>query len=223
MESLFQPSDLVGSVYKNANVTFFDSSLLASPVGNKVKIIDLKNDSSHTLQCESNHNIVHIAFNHKQTMAVLINEMSIASLVLLEHNIVLYQRQMGHNVRCAAFSPNNQYLAFGMDGCCAVYAIDNEGTASEPLRMLTRRRFGNISNDSAITSLQWSADSRALLCVTRSHAVRVFSAISKETRFPLMTLTDNAELWVRFSTRKTLMTCVESTGTTTSSFSGLDG
>ncbi|KAI6224160.1 hypothetical protein M3Y95_00853700 [Aphelenchoides besseyi] len=202
MESLFQPSDLVGSVYKNANVTFFDSSLLASPVGNRVKIIDLKNDSSHTLQCESNHNIVYIAFNHKQTMAVLINEMSIASLVLLEHNIVLYQRQMGHNVRCAAFSPNNQYLAFGMDGCCAVYAVDNDGTATEPLRMLTRRRFGNISNDAAITSLQWSADSRALLCATRSHAVRVFSAINKETRFPLMTLTDNAETVGAFFNKK---------------------
>ncbi|KAI6185176.1 Utp12 domain-containing protein [Aphelenchoides fujianensis] len=202
MESLFQPSDLLGSVYKNGNVQFFDEGLLASPIGNRVKIIDLKNDSSHTLQCESNHNIVHIAFNHNQTMAVLINEMSIASLVLLEHNIVVYQRKMGRNVRCAAFSPNNQYLAFGMDGCCAVYQVDTAGVAAEPLRMLTRRRFGNLAADGAITTVQWAADSRALAVGSRSHAVRIFPAIAREHRFPLQTIADNAEAVGCFFNRK---------------------
>ncbi|KAI6217997.1 Periodic tryptophan protein 2-like protein [Aphelenchoides fujianensis] len=202
MESLFQPSDVLGSVYKNGNVQFFDAGLLASPIGNRVKIIDLKNDSSHTLQCESNHNIVHIAFNHNQTMAVLINEMSIASLVLLEHNIVVYQRKMGRNVRCAAFSPNNQYLAFGMDGCCAVYQVDTAGVAAEPLRMLTRRRFGNLAADGAITSVQWAADSRALAVGSRSHAVRIFPAIAREHRFPLQTIADNAEAVGCFFNRK---------------------
>ncbi|KAI6219131.1 Periodic tryptophan protein 2-like protein [Aphelenchoides fujianensis] len=202
MESLFQPSDLLGSVYKNGNVQFFDAGLLASPIGNRVKIIDLKNDSSHTLQCESNHNIVHIAFNHNQTMAVLINEMSIASLVLLEHNIVVYQRKMGRNVRCAAFSPNNQYLAFGMDGCCAVYQVDTAGVAAEPLRMLTRRRFGNLAADGAITTVQWAADSRALAVGSRSHAVRIFPAIAREHRFPLQTIADNAEAVGCFFNRK---------------------
>ncbi|KAI6218490.1 Periodic tryptophan protein 2-like protein [Aphelenchoides fujianensis] len=199
---MFLPSDLLGSVYKNGNVQFFDAGLLASPIGNRVKIIDLKNDSSHTLQCESNHNIVHIAFNHNQTMAVLINEMSIASLVLLEHNIVVYQRKMGRNVRCAAFSPNNQYLAFGMDGCCAVYQVDTAGVAAEPLRMLTRRRFGNLAADGAITTVHWAADSRALAVGSRSHAVRIFPAIAREHRFPLQTIADNAEAVGCFFNRK---------------------
>ncbi|KAI6189322.1 Periodic tryptophan protein 2-like protein [Aphelenchoides fujianensis] len=176
MESLFQPSDLLGSVYKNGNVQFFDAGLLW-PRRSGIA------DSSHTLQCESNHNIVHIAFNHNQTMAVLINEMSIASLVLLEHNIVVYQRKMGRNVRCAAFSPNNQYLAFGMDGCCAVYQVDTAGVAAEPLRMLTRRRFGNLAADGAITTVHWAADSRALAAGSRSHAVLIINRRGKFTRF----------------------------------------
>jgi hypothetical protein len=39
---LFKATDLIGSVYRNGNITFFDRHLLASPVGNRLKIIDLK-------------------------------------------------------------------------------------------------------------------------------------------------------------------------------------
>ena len=86
----------------------------------------LCSDTSHTLQCQSKFNIVYIAVNHDLSLALLINEgmciddiafklemyilVSVAQLVLLEHNIVIYQRQIGRNVRCAAFSTNGKYV-----------------------------------------------------------------------------------------------------------------
>jgi WD40 repeat protein len=123
-----------------------------------------------------------------------LNLVSVASLVLLQHNIVVYQRQIGKNVRCAAFSPNNKYLAFGLDGVLAIYAVDQKGMAAEPLHLLQRRYFGNVSAEFAIKSLQWSSDSKLLLMTSQSHLIKVYAPLEKSPRFSQCSLTDNAEI-----------------------------
>lgn len=76
----------------------------------------------------------------------------------------------------------------------AVYAVDRNGTAAEPLRLLKRRRFGNIAAESAITSIQWSWDSKLLLAASRSHVLHVFAPLIGNDRFSSYMLTDSAEV-----------------------------
>ncbi|KAI6190657.1 Utp12 domain-containing protein [Aphelenchoides bicaudatus] len=194
METDFQATDLIGSVYQNGNITFFDRHLLASPIGNRLKVIDLKNDCSHTLQCQSNFNIVYAAFSPDLAFAVLINEVSVASLVLLQHNTVIYQRQIGRHVRCASFSPNSKYLAFGLDGVVAIYAVDQKGLSAEPLRLLQRRYFGNVATESAIKSVEWSPDSKLVLITTKSHVMKIYAPFDRTSRFKQSNLTDTSEI-----------------------------
>lgn len=134
---------------------------------------------------------------------------SVASLVLLQHNTVVYQRQIGRHVRCASFSPNSKqvnclniylksncfrYLAFGLDGVVSIYAVDQKGLSAEPLRLLQRRYFGNVASESAITSVEWSPDSKLLLTTSQSHVMKVYAPLSRSARFRYSTLTDTAEI-----------------------------
>ncbi|CAD5226251.1 unnamed protein product [Bursaphelenchus okinawaensis] len=200
MESKFQLSDVVGAVFQNGNLKFFDKNHLACPIGNRVKVMDLKNDASHILDCESNFNIVHMAFTKDASMVALINEIGIASLVSLTMNSVVYQRKVGKNVRCAAFSPNNKYLAFGMDGYIAIYAVDTQCISPEPLRLLSRRQFANMSSQTTFTHLEWSFDSKLLTVSSNSHIQRVYAPLKALPRFNLLSLSERSEVvggWFR--------------------------
>lgn len=66
--------------------------------------------------------------------------------------------------------------------------------AAEPLRLLQRRYFGNVSAEFAIKSLQWSADSKLLLMASQSHVIKVYAPLERSSRFSQCSLTDNAEI-----------------------------
>jgi WD40 repeat protein len=87
-----------------------------------------------------------------------------------------------------------RYLAFGLDGVVAIYAVDQKGVSAEPLRLLQRRYFGNVAAESAITSVEWSADSKLLLTASKCHVMRVYTPLGRSPRFSQYTLTDSAEI-----------------------------
>lgn len=75
-----------------------------------------------------------------------------------------------------------------------MYAVDQKGIAAEPLRLLQRRYFGNVSAESAITSIEWSPDSKLLLAASKSHVLKVYAPLEKSPHFSQCSLTDNAEI-----------------------------
>lgn len=76
----------------------------------------------------------------------------------------------------------------------SIYAVDQKGLSAEPLRLLQRRYFGNVASESAITSVEWSPDSKLLLTTSQSHVMKVYAPLSRSARFRYSTLTDTAEI-----------------------------
>lgn len=75
-----------------------------------------------------------------------------------------------------------------------MYAVDQKGLSTEPLRLLQRRYFGNVAAESAVTSVEWSPDSKLLLTTSKSHVMKVYAPLDRSTRFKYSTLTDTSEI-----------------------------
>lgn len=115
-------------------------------------------------------------------------------MISVPTNTVIFQRKIGKHVRCAEFSPNKKYLAFGMDGFIAIYQVDSEGMSPEPLRLLSRRQFTNTNASQTFTQLEWSFDSRLLSVASNSHIQRIYTPLRKLARFNLLSIPERSEI-----------------------------
>ncbi|TKR77582.1 hypothetical protein L596_018524 [Steinernema carpocapsae] len=157
MNNDFRFSDLLGSVYKNGNITFSgDGNSVISPVGNKIKCYDLKNNHSTTFSFDSAFNIQCIALNPSGTHAFYVNEVGAGVYVNLETQTVLHRHRFGEVVRCVRFSPNGKRLAVCTMGEVFVFNLHSiKHTVYNPFVLETVYKLTSEN----VTTVSWSDDS----------------------------------------------------------------
>ncbi|CAJ0561664.1 unnamed protein product, partial [Mesorhabditis spiculigera] len=162
MDTNFQFSNLIGTVYRNGRVLFSpDGYSVISPVGNKISIFDLKNNCSRTISFKCQHSIQHITLNAEGTHLVVIDEGGEILYVNLETSAVIHQFKATRLAKIAEFSPCGRYLAITPENTLQIQQMGS--MVNNMFRPFHLIRLLHLSPET-LTSVSWSCDSR-LLCI----------------------------------------------------------
>ncbi|KAK0416786.1 hypothetical protein QR680_012686 [Steinernema hermaphroditum] len=174
MNTDFRFADLVGSVYKNGNITFTaDGNSIVSPVGNKVKCYDLKNNLSTTFSFDSAFNIACLAITPKGSHAFYVNEAGVGVYANLESQTVLHRVRFGRVVKCVSFSPNGKRLAVCNMGEVHIFNLHSvTHTVYNPFVLETVYKLSSEN----VTHVSWSDDSIFLVAGTEDKKACVMPA-----------------------------------------------
>ena len=101
---------MIGSSYRNGNINFLGPHTVVAPVGNKIKIFNIKENSSWTLPVQSSYNIITLEISPSGKHAFAVNEVGIGQFINLLHGTVLYRMRFGEKVKVVKFSPDGKYV-----------------------------------------------------------------------------------------------------------------
>lgn len=198
MKSNFQFSNLLGTVYRNANVVYTsDGKTLLSPVGNRISVFDLINNTSFTFEYQHRKNIQRIALNTQNTLFLSVDTDGRAILVNFKSKQVLhYFNFKSKEIHDIQFSPDGKFFAIAAGRFLQIWKLssfsetssnafedddDTSVTNYNDRQFSPFVKFRNLSghfND--ILSITWSKDSRFLLTTSKDMTTRVWSLSSKE-------------------------------------------
>ncbi|GMR41676.1 hypothetical protein PMAYCL1PPCAC_11871 [Pristionchus mayeri] len=161
MDINFRFSNLFGSVYKNGNVLFsHDGNSVISPVGNKITVIDLKNNVSRTLNIEALYNITTMAINNSGSHLLVANEKGEILYVNMITEAIVFRFRANRSVKSIQFSPDCKSVAMTRGEDLQIHQIASSSNIFSPLNLKTTYK---VSTEQ-LTCLSWSSDSR-LICV----------------------------------------------------------
>eukprot|EP00047_Mylnosiga_fluctuans_P005493 m.240821 g.240821 ORF g.240821 m.240821 type:complete len:917 (-) comp13732_c0_seq1:165-2915(-) len=172
MKFAYKFSNLCGSVYHQGNVLFTpDGNSVLSPVGNRVSIFDLVNNTSRTLPFENRCNIIRLALSRDGALLISIDEEGRALLINLPKNCVIHHFNFKSPVTDLQFSPDGRRFAVTHKNQVHIWRMPG---AEKEFAMLTLdRRLASLH--APVTCLAWSSDSKFLAVGTRNNTAKVFS------------------------------------------------
>uniref|UniRef100_A0AC35G765 Periodic tryptophan protein 2 n=1 Tax=Panagrolaimus sp. PS1159 TaxID=55785 RepID=A0AC35G765_9BILA len=157
----YEFSDMIGSSYKNGNISFLGPHTVVSPVGNKIKVFNIKENSSWTLPVQSSFNITILEISPTGKHAFAVNEAGIGQFINLHHGTVLYRMRFGDKARVVKFSPDGKKLAVCTGGTLTIYRTTfRVNGLFNPFSISQIRKLSN----EALRTLSWSYDSRLVVC-----------------------------------------------------------
>uniref|UniRef100_A0A7E4W0M8 Utp12 domain-containing protein n=1 Tax=Panagrellus redivivus TaxID=6233 RepID=A0A7E4W0M8_PANRE len=157
----YEFSDMIGSSYKNGNAAFLGPHTVVAPVGNKIKVFNIKENNSWTLPVQSSYNIVILEISPSGKHAFIVNEVGIGMFINLVHGTVLYRMRFGDKVKVVKFSPDGKRLAVCTSGKLHIYRTTFKVHGLfNPFALVQIRK---LSTDH-IRCLSWSYDSKLLVC-----------------------------------------------------------
>ncbi|KAG8848590.1 hypothetical protein FRB91_010694 [Serendipita sp. 411] len=183
MKSNFHFSNLLGTVYSQGNVLFTPvgtspsgekTECLMSPVGNRLSVFDLVNNSSRTLPFQTRKNIASIALSPDGKVLVVIDEDGKLLLIspTLPRAPVLHHFNLKSPVGGVEFSRDGKYLAVTISSLLHVYHTPNILMREfAPWRL--HRTYAGHSGE--VTGVSWSDDGRFLLSHATDQTARLFS------------------------------------------------
>ncbi|CAL3973131.1 hypothetical protein PZA11_005450 [Diplocarpon coronariae] len=184
MKTEFKFSNLLGTVYSQGNLLFSpDGTLLYSPVGNRVTVFDLVNNESHTLPFAHRKNIARLGLTPRGNLLLSIDQDGRAILTHVQRRIILYHFTFKSRVSSLAFSPSGRHFAVGFDRHIEVWHTPStpdqnaEGELDFAPFVLHRRYAGHSD---AVTSIEWSGDSRFFLSASKDLNSRIWSLESED-------------------------------------------
>ncbi|KAL8696768.1 MAG: hypothetical protein Q9224_002631 [Gallowayella concinna] len=188
MKTDFKFSNLVGTVYCKGNLLFTpDGNSLLSPVGNRVSIFNLVQNSSYTLPFSHRRNVSQLALSPDGRIFLSVDEDGRAIITHLPRRIALYHFSFKAPVAAIAFSPSSKYLAVGVGRSVEVWhapsipsSASDEGLEFAPF---VRHRVLAGHHD-VVQALDWSSDSRFFLSSAKDLTARVWSLNSSEDFTP---------------------------------------
>ena len=153
----YQFSNLFGAVHNTGRVIFTkdDSSILLSPIGNKILCLDLKHGTSQTLPIEarSNIDILHISTNGKILIVIDVNGYCI--IINFPKQIITSYFNFRGKVNCLKISPDNNFLAVSINKSIKIFEMPKMKKEFEPFVLY--RNYTSFHNEK-ITCLNWSND-----------------------------------------------------------------
>ncbi|KDO23505.1 hypothetical protein SPRG_11427 [Saprolegnia parasitica CBS 223.65] len=181
MKFAYEFSHLCGTVYTQGNVVFTpDGNALLSPVGNRITMFDLINNSSRTFAFESRSNVHAMAVSHDSRLLIAVDEDGHSLLVNLKKGIVLYRFNFKAPVRALRFSPDDKYIAVTHGAKIQVWKAP--GLKREFAPFVHHRTYGGHHGD--VLTVEWSPDSKFFLSSAKDLSVRLWSITPYPTFTP---------------------------------------
>ncbi|QEU59949.1 Pwp2 [Kluyveromyces lactis] len=179
MKSDFKFSNLLGTVYRQGNVLFSqDGSKLLSPVGNKVSVFDLINNTAFTFEYEHRKNVAVVDINKQGTLLLSIDVDGRGILTNFKTRNVLHHFNFKEKVYDLKFSPDGKLFALACGRFLQIWRTP-ETTEDRQFAPFVRYRI-HAGHFSDITSLTWSKDSRFIISTSKDLTARIWSVNSEE-------------------------------------------
>ncbi|CAH01450.1 snoRNA-binding rRNA-processing protein PWP2 [Kluyveromyces lactis] len=179
MKSDFKFSNLLGTVYRQGNVLFSqDGSKLLSPVGNRVSVFDLINNTAFTFEYEHRKNVAVVDINKQGTLLLSIDVDGRGILANFKTRNVLHHFNFKEKVYDLKFSPDGKLFALACGRFLQIWRTP-ETTEDRQFAPFVRYRI-HAGHFSDITSLTWSKDSRFIISTSKDLTARIWSVNSEE-------------------------------------------
>lgn len=173
MKFAYRFSNLLGAVYRQGNLNFSsDGNSVISPVGNRVSVFDLKNNTSETLPISTSKNITCVGLSPDGNLAVVVDEDGGALLVSLRTRAVLHHFHFHKPVSSVRFSPDGRKLVVIKENVALLYHAPGRQREFNAL-VLDKSYYGPYDQT---TCVDWTDDSRCFAVGSRDMSTWVFGA-----------------------------------------------
>ncbi|CAC22605.1 small subunit processome, U3 snoRNP-associated protein Utp1 [Schizosaccharomyces pombe] len=174
MKTEFGFSNLVGTIFSKGNLVFTpDGFSILSPVGNRVSVYNLKDNTSYTFPFENHKNISHIALSPTSTLLLSVDEEGRCILCNFLRRSVLHYFNFKSPVGAIEFSPNGKFFAVSLGKLIQVWRTPNSLEEREFAPFVLHREYTGHFDD--IVSISWSADSRFFISTSKDLTARLHS------------------------------------------------
>ncbi|KAJ5378859.1 hypothetical protein N7509_011978 [Penicillium cosmopolitanum] len=191
MKTDFKFSNLLGTVYRQGNLLFTpDGTCLLSPVGNRVTVFDLVQNTSYTLPFAHRTNIDRLDLSPRGNLLLTVDETGRAILTNFHRRIAIHHFSFKSRVSALKFSPSGRHFAVGVGRRLQIWqtpstpGTETNGEIEFAPFVLHRDSAAHFDT---VQSIEWSSDSRFLLSASRDLTARVWS-LDKEDGFEPTTL-----------------------------------
>ena len=179
----YQFSNLLGIVHNTGRVLFLkdDTNILLSPLGNKILCLDLKYGTSQTLPIEIHSNIDFIDITSDSKILIVVDILGYCLVINFPKQIVISHFNFRSKISALKISPNNKFLAVGINKAIEIFEMPNLIKEYEPFVLY--RKYTSFHNDK-ITSINWSYDSRFILTGSKDTNVRILNLFKIPGYYP---------------------------------------
>ncbi|CAL1597666.1 unnamed protein product [Knipowitschia caucasica] len=173
MKFAYRFSNLLGAVYRQGNLNFSrDGNAVISPVGNRISIFDLKNNTSETLPISTTKNITCVGVSPNGSLAIVVDEDGAALLVSLITRAVLHHFHFHRPVHSISFSPDGRKFVVTKENVALMYHAPGKQREYNAF-VLDKSYYGPYDET---TCIDWTTDSKCFAVGSKDMSTWVFGA-----------------------------------------------
>ncbi|PHH63470.1 hypothetical protein CDD81_5849 [Ophiocordyceps australis] len=179
MKTDFKFSNLLGTVYCQGNLLFSpDGTHLFSPVGNRVTVFNLVENTSFTLPFAHRHNIARIGLTPQGNLLLTVDQEGKAILTNVTRRIAIYHFSFRAPVTALSFSPSARFFAVGLGRKIEVWNVPSspDSNAQGELEFAPfQKHHTHTGHFDTVQHIEWSSDSRFFLTASKDLTARIWS------------------------------------------------
>ncbi|MED6249475.1 U3 snoRNP protein [Ataeniobius toweri] len=173
MKFAYRFSNLLGAVYRQGNLSFSkDGNAVISPVGNRVSVFDLKNNTSETFPISTTKNITCVGVSPDGSLAIVVDEDGAALLVSLITRAVLHHFHFHKPVSSIRFSPDGRKFVVTKQNVALMYHAPGKQREFNAF-VLDKSYYGPYDET---TCIDWTDDSKCFVVGSKDMSTWVFGA-----------------------------------------------
>ncbi|XP_029375197.1 PWP2 small subunit processome component isoform X1 [Echeneis naucrates] len=173
MKFAYRFSNLLGAVYRQGNLSFSqDGNAVISPVGNRVSVFDLKNNTSETLPLSTTKNITCVGLSPDGHLAIIVDEDGAALLVSLITRAILHHFHFHKPVNSIRFSPDGRKFVVTKENVALMYHAPGKQREFNAF-VLDKSYYGPYDET---TCIDWTDDSKCFVVGSKDMSTWVFGA-----------------------------------------------
>ncbi|XP_053721921.1 PWP2 small subunit processome component [Synchiropus splendidus] len=173
MKFAYKFSNLLGAVYRQGNLNFSrDGNAVISPVGNRLSIFDLKNNTSETLPISTTKNITCVGLSPDGNLAIVVDEDGAAVLVSLITRAILHHFHFHRPVNSIRFSPDGRKFVVTKENATLLYHAPGKRREFNAF-VLDKSYFGPYDET---TCIDWTDDSKCFAVGSKDMSTWIFGA-----------------------------------------------
>ncbi|KAL3999711.1 galectin-1 [Sarotherodon galilaeus] len=173
MKFAYRFSNLLGAVYRQGNLNFSkDGNAVISPVGNRISVFDLKNNTSETLPFSTTKNITCVGLSPDGSLAIVVDEDGAAVLVSLITRAILHHFHFHKPVSSIRFSPDGRKFIVTKENVALMYHAPGKKREFNAF-VLDKSYYGPYDET---TCIDWTDDSKCFVVGSKDMSTWVFGA-----------------------------------------------